>query len=85
MARARVRSLTDACFWQMHNNVSNKQRERWQPSNRVYRALLKGQKVNHQKDGEQMKWQAFAAQLEAVMRALPGAEALCPRLFAETR
>ena len=85
VARARVRSLTDACFWQMHNNISQAQRDRWSPSNRIFRALLRGQKINHQKEGEQMKWQAFAGQLEAVMRALPAAESLCPRLFAETR
>ena len=57
-------------MWQMHSHISQAMRMRWQPSVRVFRAILCSQKVNHQQDGEQMAWQAFASQVEAVMCTL---------------
>ena len=52
-------------LWQMQNHITQGMRTRWQPSVKVFRAILRGQKVNHQQEGEQIAWQAFAGHVAA--------------------
>ena len=49
----------------MQNHITQGMRTRWQPSVKVFRAILRGQKVNHQQEGEQIAWQAFAGHVAA--------------------